>query len=372
MKKDLSASILCIGTELTSGQITNKNASWISLQLRRRGLVIDSHVVVPDERQLILEALRFSSHSSSLLFVTGGLGPTTDDFTRDLIAEWSGKPLEFDEASWQSVVEKLTARKFPVRDFQKQQCFFPQGSRILKNDLGTAAGFYLEAHGKKVFVLPGPPAEIEGIWNSAIDPWLEKETAHLDHWITQSWDTLGQGESEISFLTEKALAGSELEIGYRVHLPYVEVKISFLQSRQASIQKYISNLESTLKDFIITRNGEDLAESFCQKLKQKKSALFIFDEITEGLFLSRLQPYWKHLLPSQSLNYSGRPLADIATNDFYLAFKAQDEFHMNLEIRHQGQVIQKTFDSPYRLASLSERRKKYWVELALIEALKVC
>ena len=88
----VQAALLAVGTEVTSGQIVNRNAGWLSDALTRLGAEVVLHLAVPDDRSRILDALRISAHEASLVFITGGLGPTTDDFTRDLVGEWSGRP----------------------------------------------------------------------------------------------------------------------------------------------------------------------------------------------------------------------------------------------------------------------------------------
>ena len=100
MKNQNKATILGVGTELTTGQIVNKNGSWISEKLIPYGVETAAHIVVPDSRELIFNALNYCAQNSDLIFVTGGLGPTSDDFTRELISEWSKTKLLFDETSW--------------------------------------------------------------------------------------------------------------------------------------------------------------------------------------------------------------------------------------------------------------------------------
>ena len=101
------ASILTIGTELTTGQITNRNAAWISEKLTELGLEVALHETVPDIHDLMLEALDRCARAAPFVVITGGLGPTKDDFTRDIIAEWSSRKLEFHEPSWQRILDRL-------------------------------------------------------------------------------------------------------------------------------------------------------------------------------------------------------------------------------------------------------------------------
>src|SRR2546423_11411812 len=122
------ASVLAIGTELTTGQITNRNAPWISERLVQLGVEVVLHETVADDRSAIEAALNRCSQVSRLIFVTGGLGPTTDDFTRECIAQWAGRKLHFYEESWKKIVTRLSRLGIPVAEANRQQCFLPHGS----------------------------------------------------------------------------------------------------------------------------------------------------------------------------------------------------------------------------------------------------
>src|SRR4051794_7715109 len=114
------ASILAVGTELTTGQVTNRNAAWISEQLVHLGVEVVLHETVPDDRHGIRRALDHCAGLSQFIFVTGGLGPTTDDFTREIIAEWLGQPLQFHEEIWKQVSTRLTDLGVPVAESNRQ------------------------------------------------------------------------------------------------------------------------------------------------------------------------------------------------------------------------------------------------------------
>ncbi len=250
----MKASIIGIGTELTLGQILNRNAQWISEKLQLLGVETVIHLAVPDHEQLILESLDFSADRSDLIFTTGGLGPTTDDFTKEVIAKWTGKQLQYDPDSWDRIVEMFNNRGAVIREFQKQQAYFPLGAKILTNNAGTANAFSMELSQKKspkkLFVLPGPPLEIETIWADHISKDLEILCKDLDPYLTYSWDCQNAGESEIAFRTEAALQGCSLTKGYRVHKPYVEVKLSFYKSQLKEAKPYIKALDESLASYI--------------------------------------------------------------------------------------------------------------------------
>jgi nicotinamide-nucleotide amidase len=370
----MNASILAIGTELTTGQIVNRNASTISQKLKSFGLTVTTHLCVPDDKNIILDALKFVESQSDLLFITGGLGPTSDDFTRDMIADWAQVQLKFDEPSWQSVVERLTTRGFKVRDIQKQQCYFPENSKILKNSEGTANGFALNVRNLRVYVLPGPPREIDAIWKDSIAAELKEKCAQIEKTITKSWDTIGVGESDVAFQVESILknrpADKFFEIGYRVHLPYVEVKISFKEREAELWQSYIENIEKGLSSITVSRDFLDVAELSLEKIKGLDFTFF--DYVTGGYFHNRLSTYNRLLK-----NWSFRQGFEAPTVDF---FENEDNFLALLPFEEDRCIILFSIDGIRRLVNceapmkaplMSERRKQFYAESALIELSRI-
>jgi nicotinamide-nucleotide amidase len=286
------AATLAVGTEITDGQILDRNSAWISQKLVHEGIQVIEHRAVADDRAEIARALGELSAKVDLLFVTGGLGPTSDDFTRDLLAEVFGRPLEFHPASWQQVQDKLTARGVQVREIQRQQCFFPKGSRVLDNPLGTANGFAFDATQEpggrmvRLVALPGPPAEIAAVWEqglaqdlSALVPEAEREKLFI-------YRCLGRGESEIAELTEEIVSGSGVRVGYRAHVPYVEVKL-WAKANDVSAQAVLLQLRQRLQPWIVNENDEDASDKLLARCLGGGSVR-ILDFATSGLLQERL------------------------------------------------------------------------------------
>lgn len=364
----MKASVLGIGTELVDGQIVNKNASWISKKLKNLGLTTSTHLVVPDEKTLMREGIDFCAAHSDVLFLTGGLGPTSDDFTRDIVTEWLGVPLEFDEMSWKHVNDRLTSRGYTVKEIQKQQCYFPKGSTVLVNSQGTANAFFAEGHGKKLFVLPGPPREIEAVWDANIHDWLVENTKHLDPYITRTWDTLGVGESDIAVMVEEILKDVPGEIGYRVHLPYVEVKFSYYKSQEQQLMPAIHKLTETLNYCCITRDGADIAELLAVNLKPIKS-LSLVDEVTGQFLVNRLMPVLRDFMTNKSWSISKSRNTGV-NSELNLEIRTRDEHHCEVIFQHKGKIIKDIITTPYKTANMKDRRHQYFAEMALIFWLK--
>ncbi len=282
------ASILAIGTELTTGQVTNRNAASLSDWLSEIGVEVALHLTVPDDRELIQRALDHCAGESSVILVTGGLGPTTDDFTRDEVTRWLGLPLEFHAPSWERIRSRLGALGIPVAESNRQQCNFPKGAEILENPAGTASGFYVAGHGKHLIVLPGPPREIEAIWTYC------DLAARFRGWFPGArklelftWQCLGKSEAELGELTEAAVAGSGLLTGYRAHRPFVEVKIWVPEGDVEKARPWFAKIEAAIGPWVATRQGEDLAARLVAKLAQTGVGVEVFDLASGGVLAER-------------------------------------------------------------------------------------
>lgn len=284
---DTHASILAIGTELTTGQVTNRNAAWLSEQLVNLGYTVTEHLTVADDKDSILDALSRCSNSGNTVMVTGGLGPTSDDFTRDVITQWLDRTLVFDDASWTHIEERLTRFGVPVAPSNRQQCYFPEGARIIPNPQGTANAFIVNRDNAWIYVLPGPPREVEAVWHSGIAESLRSRLPSGQALELHTWQCLGKSEAEVGELTERALQGSGLQIGYRAHRPFVEVKLWIPSSRSADRKHWCDRVEAALGPWIATRGGEDLAKTFLKGLAGQPE-IELWDLSSAGILAERL------------------------------------------------------------------------------------
>lgn len=293
MKTHVDAVLIAVGTEITSGQITNRNTGWLAVPLSEAGLAPLLHWSVPDERSLIIEAITAAAQQSQLVFLTGGLGPTSDDFTRILVAEWAQRELVFSEASWQRVVKLVTRNNFKVAESQKQQCWFPEGAEILPNPEGTADGFCLTHEGTTVVVLPGPPREVAALWQSSL---AEKLKPFFPEQVPQTlvtWQCMGIPEASLAEAVDEAVKGFEVDTGYRAHFPYVEVKVWI--KAQENAKKVLAALEPILSPWAVLQHGEEAAERFLHHLAAEP--LHIIDGATQGALGERLLPVFRKHTP---------------------------------------------------------------------------
>lgn len=282
-----TACILAIGTELTCGQVINSNAAWLAQRLTDLGIQRCWHLTVPDERTSIHQALQTAEQQADLLIITGGLGPTADDFTREVVAQWLNKPLIYDPMAWHHIETRARMLEFELTPTQKRQCYFPEGAQILPNPSGTAHAFICQKEALPVFVLPGPPREIQALWKNGLRSALLEYLPGKAALQLFRWQCLGLPEAHIAEKVEAVLVNSKLQTGYRVHTPYVEVKVWIPPEIDPS--PWLNKVETVLEPWIVARQDEDPALLLGEYLRTFPS-IHIFDAITAGALGQRLSP----------------------------------------------------------------------------------
>jgi nicotinamide-nucleotide amidase len=368
----LKAQLITIGTEITSGEVINSNAAWVSQRLGEMGVRVFSHLSVNDQRDEILAALA-ESRRFDIVVVTGGLGPTSDDITRDCLAEFAGHALEFDQTVYSALIKLYEQRGLKLREAHKQQCFFPQGSERLSNPVGTALGFALMHNGHSYFVLPGPPRELEGVWNLEVSPRLEKiipAAAANSHWV--KWTCLGLPESEVAELVEQAIAGAGLEVGYRAAVPYVKVKV-FADKTDPRHTTAVHEIEKALLPHVVARGNEDLAQELLKIWPRPE--LTVWDFVTDNHLAGRLFSAQRELLLEKdkfpSLNVHAVQTSEIlppGTPDIEVR-KNGDEFLITMNAG--GKTLNERMTLAYKVPLTSERGKRSAAEWVLWSCLKV-
>jgi nicotinamide-nucleotide amidase len=171
-----TAEILAVGTELLLGNIANTDAQFISQELSALGNNVYTHTVVGDNPERVMEAAELARSRSDIVITTGGLGPTTDDLTKENIAKAFGRELYFDEPS-AAMIRSWFESKRPGRQMTEnnlRQAMLPVGCIVLENGAGTAPGCIIEDGDKTAIMLPGPPRECQAMWYSGVKPYLEK------------------------------------------------------------------------------------------------------------------------------------------------------------------------------------------------------
>ena len=187
--------ILSVGTELLRGQIANTDAQFLARRLSAIGITMHRTVTVGDNPGRVKEALNEALSRADLVITTGGLGPTEDDLTKEMVAEYFGLPMRLHQESLDKIERYFASTGRKMTDNNRKQALFPEGCRIMPNRKGTAPGCIVERDGKRVAVLPGPPFELIDMYEQQLEPYL----LSLSDKIIRSrfLHIVGVGESEV-------------------------------------------------------------------------------------------------------------------------------------------------------------------------------
>jgi nicotinamide-nucleotide amidase len=198
--KDRTAVVLSAGTELTEGIIQDTHARFLASELTSLGFSLRRALQIPDDEAVFREELARATRDACLVIVTGGLGPTTDDLSREMISEAAGQPLEFHPEAWQAIEERFKGRK--LSETNRKQALAPRGFTLLANPNGTAPGFHGSVGEALVIALPGPPGELRPMFANGVLPLLAEHFG-------------APGQGEIFWATALMVPESNLEEGLR-------------------------------------------------------------------------------------------------------------------------------------------------------------
>jgi nicotinamide-nucleotide amidase len=282
----MTAAILCIGTELTRGELVNTNAAWLSERLVAIGFEPGEHVVVPDDRPLIVETLRRLASANRAVLVTGGLGPTTDDFTAECAAKLIGRPLVTHAPSLEAMRRKLERAGRTMSASNAKQAELPEHAEALPNAVGTAPGFVIPFAEAKLFFMPGVPREMKAMFDEhvvpALRPMIEPKTAQ------RRLRTYGWPESVVG----DKLAGVEgafpgVTIGYRASVPEVEVKVHArgenLAEAQVLCERATLEVKARLLEVLYGEDDDTFPAVVGRTLRSRGLRLAIAESCTGGL-----------------------------------------------------------------------------------------
>lgn len=283
----MNVEVVNTGTELMLGSVLNTHLSYLAKALFPLGLRVSRQVTVPDGdaiREVLVEAL----HRSEIVVITGGLGPTTDDITRDIVAKLLGRPLKHDPDVMRTIKSFFAGRNLTITERVSRQAQVPEGALVLPNHFGTAPGLYIECptsaltgnHPAHLFLLPGPPRELQPMFENAAIPILEQVVPHRKDQSCRTYHVLGVGESNV-----EALVGSQLgrikglELGYCARPGEVDVRCIGSQSVLDAAEKIVMD---ALGDRIASLDGRSLEQVVVEILHQRQQTLSTAESCTGG------------------------------------------------------------------------------------------
>jgi competence/damage-inducible protein CinA-like protein len=283
--------VITTGTEILLGDVVDAHLAFIAREIFEFGLRVDEQRTISDDVAIEV-ALRDVFPRAEIVFVTGGLGPTTDDVTREIVAELLQLGLVEDTAVREAIRSRLSLRRIPLTKRVWRQAQVPVGAEVLPNERGTAPGLYLPANlnsaisSPHLFLLPGPPRELQPIFRQSVAPILRRITADLHPPPMRKFQLAVMGESIVEKkVGAKILAIPGIELGYRSRPGEVEVRIS---GTLEAVEAAEGIIQSELADAIFTTEDETLAAVVVRLLGKRSETLALAESCTGGLLADQI------------------------------------------------------------------------------------
>ncbi len=279
--------LLSIGTELTTGQVNDTNAAWLSARMSERGIRVVGHTTLPDDVDLIRNTLARITADHDMVVITGGLGPTEDDLTRFALAGVMGVELVTDLDLLAHIRRFFSVRDRPMPPANEVQARIPEGARPLMNPCGTAPGIHARIQEAEVFSLPGVPREMKRMFEEKVLPLVVAATG-TEATVSTVLHTFGSTESEIGEkVRDLMVRGRNPDVGTTAGGGLISIRIQARgdtpEAARALLEKDAAEVEARLSRYVFGRDHETQAVVVARLLTQHRATLSTAESCTGGL-----------------------------------------------------------------------------------------
>lgn len=282
--------LLSVGTEILLGDITNTNVQYLSQQMAQLGISILRHTTVGDNPARLEAVMREALVRSDIVLVTGGLGPTQDDITREICSEVCEAALKLDPDILADMQAYFCARGLAMPENNIRQAYVPEGATVFQNEFGTAPGLAIEKNKKCIILLPGPPREMRPMFASQGIAYLQKYTQGAI--VSRTVRTIGIGESAMEQRVVRFLDGENPTVA-----PYAKSGEAYLRvtahgaSREEALElcaPVVAQLQQELGEWVYGVDVENIETVVVQALKESGKTLAVAESITGGYVAKRI------------------------------------------------------------------------------------
>lgn len=288
----LIGEILAIGDELIHGALLDTNSKYLAGELERLGVVVHRFSLTSDDPGHLSSTIADACARADVVVATGGLGPTLDDRTRDVVAEVLGGPLWFDAPSWQQIQDWLQHRRRPVPESNRRQAMFPPGAVPIPNPVGTAPSFHVQIGRARLFALPGVPREMKRILEDSVLPVIAAMPGLTP--TAQAWlRILGPSEAALGERIEPFMVpGRNPAVGITATGGLLTIRIvatgATAAAAAAACEATAAELRPLLGTWVFAEGVFDLPDLVLQRLRARGATLALAESCTGGLCAARL------------------------------------------------------------------------------------
>jgi nicotinamide-nucleotide amidase len=286
----MEAEIITSGTELLLGEIPDTNTAYIAVQLAGLGINLYYTSTVGDNFERYSGVLKQAWERSDLIITTGGLGPTQGDITREVVSTMLGEKMEIDPQLKKELTEFFTRMHIDMPDNNLKQATLIPSARPLRNTAGTAPGWWVEKDGRTIIVLPGPPREMQTMWQNAVLPLLEKKrSAFIMSRVLKTW---GMAEANVDLLIAPFLKSANPTLGIYAKPDGIQLRITARDNTKEGAAALIAarerEIREVLKDRIWGADDDTLERVAVWRLAARKKSLAVAESFTGGLLARSL------------------------------------------------------------------------------------
>jgi len=285
------AEILSVGTELLLGNIVDTNAAFLSQELAALGVSVFRQTTVGDNRQRLFVALKNAFECANVVVISGGLGPTQDDITKEVAAEYFRRDMILHEESLNRIKIRFASRGRELPTNTNRNAIIPEDSLVLPNDNGSAPGVVIEQDEKILILLPGPPNEMIPMFTNYVRPFLQQKSGRV--FVSRTLKIIGIGESQVeAMLIDLISAQTNPTIAPYAKIWDCHVRLTASAQSQAEVEKLIAPLATEihkrLDPHIYSDNDATLPEIVVELLHKQNHTLAVAESCTGGLIMSEL------------------------------------------------------------------------------------
>ena len=286
----MNCELISVGTEILLGDILNTNVQYLSKALAAIGIGVTHHCTVGDNKERLIDAIDTAFGRCDAVILTGGLGPTPDDLTKETCAEYFGKELYLDDSILEEIESYFCSKNIQMPESNKKQALVPEDSIILENRNGTAPGFIMKKDSKIIVILPGPPKEMVPMYRESVEPYLKKFTNEII--LSKNIRTFGIGESAMSEKVSDLLEGSNPTVAPYAKSGEALLRVTAKAENEEDAEKLmipvIKEIESRLGDYIYAIDCGSIEEAVAKLLIERKQTVAFAESCTGGLCAKRL------------------------------------------------------------------------------------
>lgn len=288
----MNTAIIATGSELLSGYIIDSNSKFIAENLRELGFTVRGIYLSDDNKDDIIRMINTASENADIIIITGGLGPTEDDLSRNALAEALNKKLIYSEEIENKLKNFFSERSYEMTDNNLRQAYLPEGAETINNENGTAPALKISHNGKLYYLLPGVPREMKAIFNK----YIQAELIDLSDKkiIYREYNFIGIGESSLENRIKGLNFDERLDISYQAAKGRVKMRLKSTTERAAESE--LENIlleadkivEEHLEEFLLSRDNREILDVFYDEITKSGLSISTAESFTGGLIAERL------------------------------------------------------------------------------------